>query len=135
MAVGRFPLAAWRSRAERFVTMKIRFVSTDSHGGRRRVAARRALLGAFLLTWFSALPLPAGDPVRERCSWPFLDAPRPAAARPDAASAPPNEELDAAAERWRSGRRRGAFVLLGSLAVATVIIGVARRSAARHRRP
>lgn len=49
----------------------------------------------------------------------------------DPALAPPLEELEAKADRWRKKRQTGALVLLGSLVVASVVIGWARHRARR----
>lgn len=57
----------------------------------------------------------------------------------DAATAPPPdrapspEELDRRAQRWRDARRRGAYLILGSLTVSTLIIALVRRSRPRGR--
>jgi hypothetical protein len=57
-----------------------------------------------------------------------------AAGPPDPALAPPPQQLDERSARWESGRRRGAYVLLGSLAAACIVIALVRGKQARERR-
>ena len=56
------------------------------------------------------------------------------AAAQDPSAAPPPEELRRKSEQWRQRKRRGAFIFIGSLGIAVLVIGAVRgRSRARRR--